>query len=81
MTIRPEQVQLLPAPAGANCLPGRVLSARYGGTHTRFKVEVANESESLMLESIAVAGPLEAGAEVAVHLPAEHVWLLPAGEG
>ena len=81
MTIRPEQLRLRADGVG-NCLPGRVLRRRDAGAYTRLTIQVPNGAAPLLLESRAV-GPLSAtrpGERVAIHLPPEHLWLLPAEE-
>lgn len=81
LTIRPEAVQLVPAPQ-PNAFPGTILSQVYAGTHTRFKIAAANPHLA-PLEATALAAShhdYQTGQAVHVHLPPDKIWLLPMGD-
>lgn len=79
LTIRPERVRLGDG-AGENRLVGRVVGRVYAGTHTRLKVAIPTDADPLVLEVTSSAlNPHDhpTGSEITLHLPPEHVWLLP----
>ncbi len=74
VTVRPEDVQLSPAPESKNQIPARVSANVYMGTHTQLQLEIGDETWY-------AHGPAElqvgAGTEITVQLPEERIWLLP----
>ncbi|HRQ42109.1 MAG TPA: ABC transporter ATP-binding protein [Chloroflexota bacterium] len=82
LTIRPENVRLTDCPPPENCLPGRILSHVYAGTHTRFKVATADPTLP-PFEVIADATSqrhFAEGQNVFLQLPPAHLWPLPEGD-
>ncbi|MCL4267726.1 MAG: ABC transporter ATP-binding protein [Anaerolineae bacterium] len=82
LTIRPENVEVHHGPHDENCVPGRIVSHIYAGTHTRFKIATADPALP-PLEVITDAASqrlYEDGAAVQVQLPPAKIWLLPETE-
>ena len=74
LAIRPEHVQLDPDAE----LRAVVTEAVYTGSHVRLVLQAGPQRiEALVSPADAPA----AGQEVGVHLPAEHLWRLPGGDG
>lgn len=81
VTIRPENVQFSDCQR-ENSVPGCVLSHVYAGTHTRFKIAVADPALP-PLEVVADAASQRHypdGQAVHLHFPPAKIWLLPDEE-
>jgi ABC-type Fe3+/spermidine/putrescine transport system ATPase subunit len=76
LTVRPEDVQIQTTPT-TNCVPAKVHSTVYMGTHTQFLLDV--DGNSWRAHGPADAH-FQAGASVWLYLPAKRAWLLPMPE-
>jgi ABC-type Fe3+/spermidine/putrescine transport system ATPase subunit len=76
MTIRPEQIQLAVGPNATNTCQGIIQQAIYGGTHMRYTVLVGDYHLEVV-SSTAQPEDHVIGSTVTLHLPPEHIWLLP----
>lgn len=79
LTIRPENVQIHHGPRDENCVPGRVVSHVYAGTHTRFKIATTDPAlpPLELIADTASQRRYHAGDAVQVQLPPTKIWLLP----
>ena len=78
VTARPETVTLESRGGGQNSLPATVSSAIYMGTHTQVFVRVADATWTIHAPpSVTV----NAGDQVSVELPKEHIWILEDDSG
>jgi ABC-type Fe3+/spermidine/putrescine transport system ATPase subunit len=83
LTIRPENVKILTAPA-PNSFPAHVLSRMYVGTHTRLKImptvaEPVEAEPTKVIEIITDAAGIHTYKEtqtVYIHFPPDKIWLL-----
>ena len=75
LTIRPEQIQLN-AGADGNTVQGRIRERIYVGTYTRYKIALG-EREIEAIRSADLPGEIGPGDTVAVHLPADRIWIVP----
>ena len=75
MTIRPEQIRFVDAD-GPNTVCGHVQTQLYAGTFTRYRVSVGDHTLEA-LRSADLPGQINEGDEVYLHLPPDHIWLLP----
>jgi spermidine/putrescine transport system ATP-binding protein len=83
IVIRPERVELEPhgAPAGPNRLPGMVERLVYVGSAVQVIIRAATgETLQALVQNTGKGLPFEQGTPVQVHLPAEALRVLPAGE-
>lgn len=74
LTIRPEALRL---GAGANLLHARVETITFLGTQSRLGLSVAGQ-DLQMLTAPDAAATLAVGTDIAISLPPEALWLLPA---
>ena len=61
---------------GANCLPGRLVSQVYVGTHARLKVAVGEEMVQLVAEASTIKR-FKQGDPITLHFPEDKIWVLP----
>jgi spermidine/putrescine transport system ATP-binding protein len=83
IVIRPERVELEPhgAPSGPNRLPGMVERVVYVGSGIQVIVRAATgEVLQALIQNTGTGVPYEQGTPVQIHLPAEALRVLPAGE-
>ena len=73
VTARPETLMLSRGAGGENCLPAKVTSAIYMGTHTQVFVQLADTTWTVHAPPSAT---LKTGDQVLVELPKEHIWIL-----
>ena len=75
LTIRPEQLELS-KDLRPNCISGTIRSSVYGGTYTRYKVQV-KEIELEVIRTADSPGSINKGDQVQVYLPPNRIWLVP----
>jgi ABC-type Fe3+/spermidine/putrescine transport system ATPase subunit len=75
VTVRPEDVQLVPNPAEGNCVEAKVMLQVYMGTHTQVQLDLAGHT--WMVHSPAHF-QAQVGQTITVQLPSSSIWLLPA---
>jgi spermidine/putrescine transport system ATP-binding protein len=83
VVIRPERVELEPhgAPNGPNRLPGMVERVVYVGSAIQVIVRAATgDALQALVQNTGKGAPFEQGTPVQIHLPAEALRVLPAGE-
>jgi spermidine/putrescine transport system ATP-binding protein len=83
VVIRPERVELEPhgAPTGPNRLPGMVERVVYVGSAIQVIVRAATgDALQALVQNTGKGAPFEQGTPVQIHLPAEALRVLPAGE-
>jgi spermidine/putrescine transport system ATP-binding protein len=84
IVIRPERIELEPhdSPAGPNRLPGMVERVVYVGSGIQVIVRAATgERLQALVQNTGKGIPYDQGTPVQVHLPAEALRVLPAGNG
>jgi spermidine/putrescine transport system ATP-binding protein len=84
IVIRPERVELEPhgSPSGPNRLPGMVERVVYVGSGIQVIVRAATgEVLQALIQNTGTPVPYDQGTPVQVHLPAEALRVLPAGNG
>jgi spermidine/putrescine transport system ATP-binding protein len=83
VVIRPERIELEPhgAPTGPNRLPGMVERVVYVGSAIQVIVRAATgDALQALVQNTGKGAPFEQGTPVQIHLPAEALRVLPAGE-
>ena len=73
ITVRPEHLRIVKNLAG-NCVCAKVLGDVYVGSHIQVQVAIAAHTWTVNLPS---DRPLLTGAQCVLHLPPEHIWLMP----
>ena len=84
IVIRPERIELEPhgSPAGPNRLPGMVERVVYVGSAVQIIVRTATgEALQALVQNTGKGVPFDQGTPVQLHLPAEALRVLPAGNG
>jgi ABC-type Fe3+/spermidine/putrescine transport system ATPase subunit len=76
VTVRPEDVRLIPTANDMNCVEAKVLLQVYMGTHTQIQLDVAGQT---WLVHSPADYRVQAGDTITIQLPASHIWLLPVG--
>ncbi len=79
LVVRPECVQLGPAPGAPNTVPATVLEVRFRGTHRT--VVVACPGDAVLIATVPPAFAVDAGDRTQVHLPTAACRVLRAGAG
>jgi ABC-type Fe3+/spermidine/putrescine transport system ATPase subunit len=75
LTIRPEDIRIAETP-GPNTVQGRVVAHVYVGTHSRLKVQVADEVIHVIANADAIRTHGE-GQPIRLEFPAHKLWVLP----
>lgn len=75
ITVRPEDVRIIPDREAGNCIEAKVLLQVYMGTHTQVQLDVAGHT---WLVHSPADFLVQAGDTILIQLPAPRIWLLPA---
>ena len=74
ITIRPENIKISKTNEfDHNCFKGIIKSVIFSGTHTRYKISIANIELECSLQSVGINN-LKENDEIYVHLPKNKIW-------